>query len=185
MYNIVEALRQMGQDVIVEDIDSLKVPCDEEFSAAVLSPGAGLPDEYPNLKDFINYYHKLVPILGICLGHQALCSYFGARLYQIEQPLHGYSATLDILKGDDPIFYDIAQQKSCNVGLYHSWGVDCSCSEDLELLAQDERKCTMAVKHRTLPIYGFQFHPESVISGEAGMKMIKNWLAIFQYFLLE
>ena len=176
VYNIVEAIRKEGKSVEVISIDDLAFPLKENYLGIILSPGGGLPCEFPQLMKLIELFHDKIPMLGICLGHQALWSYFGADLYQIESPLHGHSGKLTLLQKQDPIFNNIYDHS--DIGLYHSWGIDSSGCDELQLLATDERKCEMVVKHASLPLYGVQFHPESIISKECGQVIFKNWIGM-------
>ncbi len=175
VYNVIELLRCMRIEYCVVEVENIVTPMPCDFTAAILSPGGGKPSEYPNIIRFIDYYHQTIPMLGICLGHQAISCYFGANLYQIEKPLHGISAALNINTPVDPIFNSI--DNLSEVGLYHSLAVRCSHSESLTVLATDCRGVIMAVKHKTLPIYGLQFHPESVISGQTGVQVFSNWIS--------
>ncbi len=176
VYNIVEAIRKEGGTVEVVGIQNLALPLKEDYLGIILSPGGGLPNEFPQLMKFIELYHDKIPMLGICLGHQALWYYFGANLYQIESPLHGHSGKLTLLEPQDRIFNNISPNS--DIGLYHSWAIDSSACKDLQLLATDGRKCEMVVKHASLPLYGVQFHPESIISKECGQYIFRNWLEI-------
>lgn len=174
VYNIVESLRQEKVEPYVVKAKDLSESMDCDFSAVVLSPGGKLPMDYPNMKSYIDYFHTKIPILGICLGFQMICEYFGAEIYHIDAPLHGHSATLTINAPYDPIFKSVEQ--GCSVGLYHSWGAKVTSNLPLDILATDTRGVIMAVKHCDLPIYGMQFHPESIISGENGKQMLRNWV---------
>ncbi len=183
VYNIIELLRQEGREYSVIDVEDISIPLVSDFSAAILSPGGGVPEEYPNLLRFVEYYHQKIPLLGVCLGHQSICGFFSAELYQIERPLHGYAAPLIINNICEPIFNGVPNM--CNVGLYHSWAVRCSADSPLEVIALDERGVVMAIKHKALPIYGVQFHPESIITGDNGRKMLKNWFEIVDKDLVK
>ncbi len=178
VYNIIEVLRQENICHDVVEIENLSIPMMFDFSAAIISPGGGTPSLYPNIIRFIDYYYQKVPILGICLGLQAIGSYFGDELYQLDRPLHGCSAYLSLTPPKDPIFEGI--DDNCEVGLYHSWAVKQSKLSPLRTIATDERGIVMAVRHKTLPIYGFQFHPESIISGANGRKMLSNWVKMIK-----
>ncbi len=176
VYNIVEAIRKEDVPVEIISIDDLVFPLEEDYLGIILSPGGGLPCEFPQLMKLIELYHDKIPMLGICLGHQALWSYFGAKLSQIMQPLHGHCGELTLIDPQDPIFNNVSDFS--DIGLYHSWAIDSSGIEDLQLLAIDERKCEMVVKHASLPLYGVQFHPESIISKECGQTIFRNWIDI-------
>lgn len=176
VYNIIEILRCEGVEFSVVSAREVCVPMPCDFSGVVLSPGGYLPDDFPNVIEFIDYYHSRVALLGICLGCQAISRYFGYGLFQIPRPLHGHSAELSITSPDDIIFKGIPQ--NCSVGLYHSWAVEPNTASPLEVIATDSRNIAMVVKHKSLPIYGLQFHPESIISGENGKQMLRNWFTL-------
>lgn len=176
VYNIVELLRQEDVEPYVVKACNISASLECNFSGVILSPGGKLPMDYPNIRSFIDYYFNKVSILGICLGFQIICYYFGAKLYHINKPLHGYSAPLTISELYDPIFNSVEQ--GANVGLYHSWGAKITNDLPLKVLASDSRGVVMAVRHCNLPIYGMQFHPESIISGDNGKQMLHNWIGL-------
>ncbi len=176
VYNIVEALRQEGVEPIVVRAVEISASTYCDLSAIILSPGGKLPKDYPDIRHFVERYYRELPILGICLGFQLLCDYFGAEIYHIDRPLHGDSASLTISAPSDPIFSSVTQ--GCSVGLYHSWGAKLTADLPLISLATDSRGVVMAMKHSELPIYGMQFHPESIISGDDGKQMLHNWVAM-------
>ncbi len=176
VYNIIEILRCEGVDFEVVSAREVAVPMACDFSGVILSPGGYLPDDFPNITQFIDYYHNGLPLLGICLGCQAISQYFGFELFQIPSPLHGHSAELTIIAPDDIIFKGVEQP--CTVGLYHSWAVRPSGESPLDVIALDNRNIVMAIKHKSLPIYGLQFHPESIISGDSGKQMLRNWFSV-------
>ena len=173
-FNIVDYLRRMPAllfDVINSqelDIDSI-----ENYDKVIISPGPGLPADFPVLYDLFHLYIGKIPILGICLGHQALVEYLGGNLIQLAPVVHGQSHALKVVK-TAPIFRDIPS--AFRVGLYHSWALDPkTLPAELEILALSEDDIIMAVKHRTYPIYGVQFHPESYIT-EHGYSLLENFI---------
>ncbi len=176
VYNIIEFLRCEQIEFTVVSAREVTTPMTYDFSGVILSPGGYLPDDFPNVMQFIDYYHSQIPMLGICLGCQAISQYFGFELLQIPRPLHGHKAELKISKPNDLIFGNLPID--CSVGLYHSWAVKPNEASPLEVLALDNRNIVMVVKHNSLPIYGLQFHPESIISGESGKQMLRNWLSL-------
>lgn len=175
VYNIVEMLRvcNIPHDVILTA--QLTFPINTmTIGGIILSPGAGIPQEYAEMMRLIKEYYQVLPMLGICLGHQAIASAFNGELQQLEKPLHGHKSML-FFKNDD-IFNDVAY--GTNIGRYHSWVIDKNnLPKDLKALAVDEDDNLMAFKHKLYPVYGLQFHPESIITSE-GLAMIKNWLKI-------
>jgi len=117
--------------------------------------------------------------LGICLGLQAIALHFGAKLINLQKPLHGHNSTLNV-KDNDPLLNPIAKKfispKSMVVGLYHSWAIDPQTMPDmLQTGSVNEEGIIMTLYHKELPIYGMQFHPESVITG-IGKEIARKWI---------
>lgn len=176
VYNLVEILRllQVDSDVII--CDELTFPLTTTCNGIILSPGPGIPAEYPQLEQLIHRYHKTYPILGVCLGHQSIASYFGASLVHLNHPLHGHTSTLHITHESDTLFLNVPNLS--NIGRYHSWVIAPDSLPDcLQSIAKDEHDNIMAIKHSYYPIYGVQFHPESIISGDTGKQLISNWIS--------
>jgi anthranilate synthase/aminodeoxychorismate synthase-like glutamine amidotransferase len=179
-HNIIELLRKTGhRDYLVIPIASL-VP--EELVHAervILSPGPGVPEEYPAVYEALKRLEervvlkscRAVPVLGICLGHQLISSYFGGGLVNMKSVVHGQPRIISLI-AEDPVFRGVP--KSFRAGLYHSWAVSSPLPEQLELIAESEDGVVMAVRHKMLPVRGIQFHPESCIS-EYGCEIINNF----------
>lgn len=142
------------------------------FDKIVFSPGPGLPKDAGQMLQVIEKYHTKKPMLGVCLGMQALAEFFGNELYNMNEVKHGVSDTIHHF-GDDLLFQDIPG--SFQVGLYHSWAVRLKKDNPLEATAKSLNNTLMALKHKDLPIYGVQFHPESILT-EHGKKMIENFV---------
>lgn len=172
-YNLVDYFGQAGveakvvrNDVPLEEIKQLPV------TAVVLSPGPGTPKQAGNLMDVIHYYHEKVPMLGICLGHQALGEFFGAKLEKGIKPMHGKVS--EIICESDPIFESIPTKTE--VVRYHSLVLR-HTPQSILPLAHTEEGELMAFKHRALPLYALQFHPEAALT-TYGLQMLKNWVSI-------
>ena len=145
------------------------------YSHILLSPGPGLPDEAGDLIKLIDTCHKSHSILGICLGHQAIAQYFGAGLINLSHPLHGHTSAITLTSPEDPLLKDF--NDTDKVGLYHSWAVSPHLfPKQLVIGSRNEQNIIMSIYHKWLPVFGVQFHPESVISTK-GVKIIENWLA--------
>ncbi len=175
-FNIVEVFRKFD-NVIVDVISysNLKIEDLISYDKFILSPGPCLPQDYPKTFDLIKNYYKSKHILGICLGHQAICSFFGAELYNFKEVVHGVAKEISINNFDN-LFKGIAN--NTKVGLYHSWAVDNkSIPNDIEVLAVSEDDIIMSVKHIKYHIYGIQFHPESFLTIE-GEKILKNFIEL-------
>ncbi len=170
-YNLVDFFRQLGCTVKVfrNTVDPERI-AQESFDLLVLSPGPSVPRNAGNLMQVIHKFYQTKPILGVCLGHQALIEFFGGTLSNIA-PVHGKS--VPIQHDGRGIFTDIEQD--CNIARYHSWAGTTIPSE-FEVSARSADGVVMAVRHKRLPIEGIQFHPESVLSmqNSVGMRMLRN-----------
>ena len=171
-FNVVELLRKIGDNTTtVINYDDLVVTELSEFDKIILSPGPCLPQDYPKTFEVIKQYYKEKPILGICLGHQAICSFFGAELYNFKEVIHGVNKEINILN-NSILFKDVPNKTE--VGLYHSWAVK-DLPKELTILAITDNDVIMSVKHVNYPIYGIQFHPESFLTTH-GELMLKNFI---------
>lgn len=172
-YNLSHLVRELGVEVSVLRNDQFRLEDLETFSKIILSPGPGIPSEAGLLLDVIREYAGRKPILGVCLGHQAIGQVFGARLENLSDVFHGVATPCRIL-ADDPIFSGL--DRDINVGRYHSWVVSKEQFPDcLEITAESSEGQIMALRHRELNVRGIQFHPESVLTPD-GKKMLQNWL---------
>jgi anthranilate synthase/aminodeoxychorismate synthase-like glutamine amidotransferase len=141
-----------------------------QFDALVLSPGPQDPKHAGLLMDVIHKYYEHKPILGVCLGHQAIGEFFGATLVKAAFPMHGKVDS--ILHTQDELFHSVPQTFSAT--RYHSLLLT-QMPECLSVIAKSSKNEVMALKHKQLPIWGIQFHPESCQT-EYGVTMIKNFL---------
>jgi anthranilate synthase component 2 len=172
-YNIVHYLEQLDVEVDVVFNDNLNIPSWEMCDGVVISPGPGLPEESGFLLDWMKTIPETQPVLGICLGLQAMVVHFGGVLRNLETPLHGQAGKLEeMAKGN--IWSAIPMP--INIGHYHSWVADeNNLPATLEVLAWDEKKRIMAVQHAVFPWCALQFHPESILS-EKGILWFDHWL---------
>jgi len=174
-YNLVHYLQDLNAEVIVFRNDEFDLEELEKFDKILLSPGPGIPDDAGLLKAVIHKFANQKPILGICLGLQAIGEVFGGKLRNLETVFHGV-ATKVIQTNEDYIFNEIPNEFF--VGRYHSWVVETpTLPEDLIITAVDEDNNIMALKHRFLNVRGVQFHPESILTPE-GKLLLKNWLSM-------
>ena len=174
-YNLSHLVMELGAKVTVFRNDKFELPWLGDFDKIILSPGPGIPSEAGLLLDVIKEYGGVMPILGVCLGHQAIGEVFGARLTNLSTVYHGV-ATEGTQYGNDPIFRGMP--KRIIMGRYHSWVVDStSLPECLEVTAMSDDGYIMALRHRHYDIHGIQFHPESVLTPE-GRQIVKNWLEL-------
>ena len=172
-YNLVHAFRKLGVEADVRRNDKINVEDAAPYDKIVISPGPGIPEEAGILLPLLKRWSAYKPILGVCLGHQALAQNFGARLYNLPEVYHGVGDEIEI-KCDDYLFDGV--DKHITVGRYHSWAVDAdSVPSELEVTAVDKDGIIMALRHKTLDVRGVQFHPESILTPE-GEKILENWL---------
>lgn len=174
-YNLRHLLREAGAGVTVVRNDCFALEELERFDKIVLSPGPGIPSEAGLLTDVIRRYAGVKPILGVCLGHQAIGEVFGGRLVNISDVCHGVATPCSVV-AKDPMFVGCGD--TFEVGRYHSWVVDRdSLPSCLEVTAVSEDGLVMALRHRLFDVRGIQFHPESVMT-PCGRQMLENWLAM-------
>ncbi|MBP3788575.1 MAG: aminodeoxychorismate/anthranilate synthase component II [Prevotella sp.] len=172
-YNLSHLVKELGAEVTVLRNDQFELPRLEAFDKIILSPGPGIPSEAGLLLDVIRTYAGRKPILGVCLGHQAIGEAFGGKLENLSEVFHGVATPCHITS-NDPIFNGL--DSSITIGRYHSWVVS---KEDfstcLEITAESDEGQIMALRHRDFDIHGIQFHPESVLTPQ-GRTIIKNFI---------
>lgn len=176
-YNLYQLIGAMNSDIKVIRNDEMTV---EEIaklnpSHIIVSPGPGRPEDAGVCREAIRYFAGKVPILGVCLGHQAICQEFGATVTYAKQLMHGKMSevTVDI---ECNIFKGLNRREK--VGRYHSLSaLKNTIPEDLMIIAITDDDEVMAVKHKEYEIYGLQFHPESILTPN-GKHMLKNFLAL-------
>ena len=172
-YNLSHLVKELGAEVTVLRNDQFQLEELEQFNKIILSPGPGIPSEAGLLLDVIRTYAGKKPILGVCLGHQAIGEAFGGRLENLSSVFHGVATPCHIIS-DAPIFSGI--ERDITIGRYHSWVVSRQGLPDcLEVTAQSDEGQIMALRHKTMNIRGIQFHPESVLTPD-GKKMLQNWM---------
>ena len=172
-YNLSHLVKGLGAEVTVVRNDQFELADLEPYSKIILSPGPGIPSEAGLLLDVIKTYAGKKPILGVCLGHQAIGESFGGKLENLSDVFHGVATPCHII-ADDPIFSGI--ERTITIGRYHSWVVSNEGLPDcLEVTAVSDEGQIMALRHRELNVRGIQFHPESVLTPD-GRKMLQNWL---------
>ena len=171
-YNLSHLIKELGAEVTVLRNDQFKLEELEPYNKIVLSPGPGIPSEAGLLLDVIKTYAGKKPILGVCLGHQAIGEAFGGKLVNLSEVFHGVATPCHIV-ADDPIFSGL--ERTITIGRYHSWVVSKEAFPDcLEITAEIDGQI-MALRHKTLNVRGIQFHPESVLTPD-GKKMLQNWM---------
>ena len=174
-YNLSHLLKELGATVSVVRNDQFQLEQLEQYDKIILSPGPGIPSEAGLLIAVIRHYAGRKPILGVCLGHQAIGEVFGGTLVNLSEVYHGIATPCSIV-ADDSIFRGLPRR--IEVGRYHSWVVDRENFPDcLEITAESDDGQIMALRHRQYDIRGIQFHPESVLTPD-GHAMLANWLKL-------
>jgi len=174
VYNLAHYLEELDCEVTVRRNDQFQLDEVVNYDKILLSPGPGIPDEAGLLKAVIKAYAGKKPILGVCLGQQAIGEVFGGSIRNLSQVFHGVATRAKILVDDEPLFEGLGPE--IEIGRYHSWVV----SKDnfpnvLEITSLDNNDQIMSLRHREFDIRGVQFHPESVLTPK-GKEMMKNWV---------
>lgn len=175
-YNLVQMLGSFGHKIIVKRNDSIDEGGIANISPdkLVISPGPGRPESSNSSLIALEKFSRKVPILGVCLGHQAIGYKFGGRI--VKAPLMMHGKTSEIEHDNKTIFKGVMQKFTAT--RYHSLIIERnSLSDELEVSAQTADEIIMGIRHKKYPIEGIQFHPESILTA-AGRKIIKNWLRL-------
>jgi anthranilate synthase component 2 len=172
---LADSIRRTGADIKIVRND---VPLSElvkvDYEGLILSPGPGTPPKAGNLMEVLDYYHDKLPILGVCLGHQAIGLFFGAKLVKSKKPVHGkVSEVFQLFK--HPVLQGAPD--SFKVTRYHSLELS-DLPPILRVSLATEKGEVMGFTHAVLPLFGIQFHPEAHLT-EFGLKMISNWVEIY------
>lgn len=174
-YNLVQYLGALGARVAVYRNDQISLPAIQALrpERIVISPGPGTPQQAGVSLEVIRALHPTTPILGVCLGHQAIAAAFGGRVDRAPQPMHGKTSLIHPL--DDPLFAGLPRPFTAT--RYHSLLVYEPLPPELQPLAYTAAGELMALRHRRYPTYGVQFHPESILTTE-GLRLLENFLRI-------
>lgn len=176
VYNVKALIEQCNVADRVDVVPNDKIDFGRlnNYSGIVLSPGPGIPSEAAMMPKVIEHCENSHSILGICLGHQAIAEHFGAKLHNLPHPLHGKQGKLKVVKPEDILLRGL----SCceTIGHYHSWVVAWEeLHECIEVTATDNENNIMSFSHKSKPLYGLQFHPESFMTS-CGKTIVQNWL---------
>lgn len=175
-YNLVQLVGKFTSDIIVKRNDEISLEEIKKINPnkILISPGPGRPENSNISLDVIKEFGKTIPILGVCLGHQAIGYCFGAKITNAPKLMHG--KTSKIFHYGKTIYKNIPQ--NFDAGRYHSLVIDKSTlSDELEITSITEEEIIMGVRHKKYPIEGIQFHPESILTPK-GENIIKNWLEL-------
>lgn len=174
-YNLYQLIGQVNDDIEVYRNDKITPDEIEDLNpeAIILSPGPGRPEDAGICVDTVKKFHNKIPILGVCLGHQAICVAFGGKISYASKLMHGKSSIAKLNK--DPIFKGLNDE--ITVGRYHSLSlVETTLPKDLRIISKTtDGGEIMAVKHEKYDIYGLQFHPESILTPD-GITIIENFI---------
>lgn len=172
-YNLSHLVKELGAEVTVLRNDSFPIEELETYDKILLSPGPGIPKEAGLLLEVIRTYAGKKPILGVCLGEQAIGEVFGGKLTNLSEVYHGIQSPIRIT-ASDYLFEGLPEE--ILVGRYHSWVIDRENFPDaLEITTVSQEGYIMALRHKDFDVQGIQFHPESVLTPD-GKKIISNWL---------
>jgi para-aminobenzoate synthetase component 2 len=173
VFNLVQYLQQLGAEVVVKRNDEVNANSINEFDGVLLSPGPGTPEDAGACIEIVNAaIEKQKPLLGVCLGHQAIGAALGGKVSRAPELLHG--KTSQVQHKNEGVFKDL--KSPFRATRYHSLAIENpNFPNDLIITATTESGVIMGVKHKTTPIEGVQFHPESVLT-EGGHRLLANWL---------
>lgn len=172
-YNLAHLLRELEVEVSVLRNDQFELEELAAFDRLVLSPGPGVPSEAGLLLEVIKTYAGKMPILGVCLGEQAIAEVFGAKLINLSHVFHGIQSTIEVVN-EDAVFKGLPHEIA--VGRYHSWVVDrASLPDCLQITAVSKEGYIMALRHKVYDLCGIQFHPESILT-PLGKQLMMNWI---------
>jgi para-aminobenzoate synthetase component 2 len=173
VFNLVQYLQQLGAEVVVKRNDEVNAESINGFDGVLLSPGPGTPEDAGACIEIVNAaIEKQKPLLGVCLGHQAIGAALGGKVSRAPELLHG--KTSQVQHKNEGVFKDI--KSPFRATRYHSLAIETpSVPKELLVTATTESGVIMGVKHKSAPIEGVQFHPESVLT-EGGYQLLSNWL---------
>lgn len=178
VHNLARYLRQLGQQTVVARTDTLTVEQVDQMApeAIIISPGPCAPSETGISVRIVQHFYRRLPILGICLGHQAIALALGGEIFRTGKPIHGQAR--EIHHDQQGLFHGLPTPLIA--GLYHSLAVNpCSLPAELEISARSPEGTVMGIRHREWPIVGLQFHPESILT-PCGFELLAGFLRLTQ-----
>ncbi|MAQ70304.1 MAG: aminodeoxychorismate/anthranilate synthase component II [Flavobacteriales bacterium] len=153
--------------------DEISISDISYFDKIIISPGPGLPLDAGISVELVQKYYAKKPILGICLGAQAIAVAFGCKLFNLKEVMHGRKSKIQILNRQDLVYENVPEH--IFVGRYHSWAINLSSNSDFIVTAVDKDEVVMSFRHLQYPLHGIQYHPESILT-KFGQKILINWL---------
>jgi len=175
-WNVFRLLENAGAKVKIHYPNEIEKQEIEDFDGVVISPGPGLPNETPNLLPLVQFVANCKPLLGVCLGHQAIAMCFGGTLFQMNSILHGDKKSIRCVNRNQTLFQSLPH--NIEVGLYHSWAINPdTLPACFDITAISDDNIVMAIQHKVLPVFGVQFHPESYITS-CGKQIITEFLNV-------
>lgn len=175
-YNLYHYFTAFDVDVDVIFNNKINLETVKTYDKIVFSPGPGLPNEAGLMMEIISTFKDKIPMLGVCLGFQAIVESFGGKLYNQNQVKHGISEEV-CFDTSSKLFNETGDR--FQVGLYHSWAaINEEFPKELKITGNSRNNVIMAFEHESLPIAGVQFHPESILSAH-GKKIVENFIFSF------
>lgn len=176
-YNLYQYIGEINSEIKVVKNDEITLEEIEKLKSShiIISPGPGRPSDAGICEDVIKYFKGRIPILGVCLGHQAICEAFGGNITYAKKLIHGKMSSIHIANGS-PIFNGLPP--IIEGARYHSLAADRkSLPDEILIIAESDNEEIMGIKHRDYNVFGLQFHPESILTPK-GKRIIENFLSI-------
>ncbi len=172
-YNLMHICAKYVKHVDVIRVNQVNIKQLDKYEKIIISPGPGIPSDYPILFKILEKYEFKKSILGICLGFQVIGVYYGGIIYNLNQVMHGKKSLVNQIFDSESIYESIPNRFF--VGRYHSWGIKLKDEKKLIITSKDAKGCIMSFKNKLNTIVGIQYHPESILT-EYGDLILKNWL---------
>ncbi|MDH5399975.1 MAG: aminodeoxychorismate/anthranilate synthase component II [Cyclobacteriaceae bacterium] len=167
-------IERAGAKVLIVPENEADIEEVKSFDGVVFSPGPDIPQTGNVMEQILGSVGPRFPVLGICLGHQAIGKFFGAQLKHLDEVRHGQKRQIQVVDEKDLLFRGLPRH--FDAGLYHSWVIEKErVPDNLIVTAMADTGNIMAIKHRKLPVWGVQFHPESYMT-EVGLEVLGNWI---------